>query len=132
MLFQQQGGRPGNPQADQPADQADAGRLDQKLQQDGSPFGADGLADADLPRPFGHGDKHDVHDADPADEEGQAGDKEADRGDDPGHPVHHVQELVLLVDGEIVRVAGREMTDWRITACNSSSPRPGRPRVTFT
>ena len=29
----------------------------------------------------------------------------------PGHPVHHLQNLVLLVDGEIVRVAGRQMAD---------------------
>ena len=54
---------------DQPADQADAADFDQELHQNGPAFRANGFADPDLARPFGHGDKHDVHDADAADEQ---------------------------------------------------------------
>ena len=71
--------------ANQPAQQADARGLDQKLQQDRAPLGADGLADADLARPLGHRDEHDVHDADAADEQRQPGDEQPDGGDGAAH-----------------------------------------------
>jgi hypothetical protein len=40
-------------------------RLDQELEQDVAPPGAERLAQADLTRPLGDGDQHDVHDHDP-------------------------------------------------------------------
>ena len=55
-------------------------RLDQELQQHLPRPRADGQADADLARPLGHGDEHDVHDADAADEQADAGDGGQQRG----------------------------------------------------
>ncbi len=43
-------------------------------------LGADGEADADLARPLGHRDQHDVHDADAADEQADAGDRRQEAG----------------------------------------------------
>src|ERR1039457_4697579 len=47
--------QPGDAQRNGAANQTDAGRLDQKLQQDGPPFRTDRLAHADFPRSFGDG-----------------------------------------------------------------------------
>src|SRR2546426_11264359 len=59
----------GDAEAERDADDASsAGErdgLDQELRQHVTAPGADGLADADLPRPFGDGHEHDVHDPDP-------------------------------------------------------------------
>src|SRR6266545_1613173 len=50
----------------QPAEQAQQGRLGEELAEDGGAGGADGLADADLADPLGDRDQHDVGDPDPA------------------------------------------------------------------
>ena len=110
-LLHHQRQRPGDAEPDGAADQTDGRRLDQELQQDGPPLGADGFADADLARPLGHRDEHDVHDADAADKERQAGDEQADPADDGRHLVDHLQDLLLLVDGEIIRIARRQAPD---------------------
>ena len=48
--------------------------LDEKLEEDIPPAGADGHADADFARALGDADEHDVHDADAADQQRNAGD----------------------------------------------------------
>ena len=95
-------GQPGDAQSDQPAQQADAGGLDQELQQNVAAPGADGLAHADLARPLDDRNEHDVHDADAADEQRQAGDEQADDGNRAGLLVKPFHKLVLLVDAKIV------------------------------
>ena len=111
VLLHHQGQRPGDAEPDGAADQTDRRRFDQELQQDGPPLGADGFADADLARPLGDRDEHDVHDADAADKERQAGDEQADPADDGRHLVNDLQDLLLLVDGEIIRIARRQAPD---------------------
>ena len=49
------------------AEEAQGERLDQELQQDVAPGGAERLADADLAGALGDRDQHDVHDPDAAD-----------------------------------------------------------------
>src|SRR6185295_9050731 len=65
--------RLGRADAEQDADdspgQAEDERLDQELKEDVAPAGAERLPDADLARPFGDRDEHDVHDPDAADDE---------------------------------------------------------------
>src|SRR5204862_5998687 len=60
--------------ADGPADDGEHHRLSEKLAHDVPPPAADALAQADLPRPFGDADQHNVHDADAADDKGDADD----------------------------------------------------------
>ena len=70
-----------------PYDSAHAGDncgLTEKLGDNVSGPGAQGLADTDLPGPLCHGDEHDVHDADAAHDEGD-GCHERHKG---CHPVH--------------------------------------------
>ena len=55
--------------ADQSADDAEHERFGQELQADIGRSGSDSLADADLTRPFGDADQHDIHDADAADDQ---------------------------------------------------------------
>ena len=57
------------------AEQRQGHRLDQELRQDVAPAGADRHAQADLARPLGHRDQHDVHDADAADDQRDRGDR---------------------------------------------------------
>src|SRR5207302_6457067 len=77
-------------------------RLHEELHKNVAPPGPDGLANADLPGSFGHGDEHDVHDPDTADEESDA-DHPAH---DPGHVTEDVgdrlEDLLLRQDAEIV------------------------------
>src|SRR5918999_453934 len=49
-------------------------RLDEELPEDVGARRADGLADADLLRPFRHAHQHDVHHADASDHQGDEGD----------------------------------------------------------
>ena len=65
--------------ADDPADVAEDDRLEQELRQDALRLGPQGLADADLPGPLGHGDQHDVHDADAGHDQGDDADDESRR-----------------------------------------------------
>ena len=55
--------------AQRAAEQAQHDRLDEELPQDVMASGADGHAQADLPRPLGDRDQHDVHDAHAADDQ---------------------------------------------------------------
>src|SRR5208282_1547940 len=103
--------QPGDAQPNQAAQQANTGGLDEKLQQNVAAFGADRLAHADLARPLDHGNEHDVHDADATDEQRQAGDKQTDDGNGGGLVVKPFHDLVLLVDGKIVRLAGPQVAD---------------------
>ena len=61
---QSDAGEKGQHDADQPAKSREYDRFYQKLQQHLALQGADGKADADLPRPLGDRHQHDVHDAD--------------------------------------------------------------------
>src|SRR5688500_8556503 len=63
--------------ADERADGAQRGRLDEELRHDVAPARAERLADADLPRPLGHRDEHDVHDDDRPDEQPEGGEHDA-------------------------------------------------------
>src|ERR1035438_1600094 len=110
-FIERQRRQPGDAQRNGAADQTDAGRLDQKLQQDGPPFRTDRLAPADFPRSFGDGHEHDVHDADAPDKQREAGDEQADAGDGAGDLVEKFQKLILLVDVEIVGFSRREVAD---------------------
>src|SRR5699024_2153009 len=76
--------------AEQSADAADHGCFNQKLDNDASALGADGLADADLPGALGDGDQHNVHNADAAHQQG-------DGGDAPQEPLLHGVGLVLFL-----------------------------------
>src|SRR5579862_3607860 len=55
--------------AEEPAREGQRQGLAKELGQDVPRSGADGHADADLPRPLSDADQHDVHDADASDEE---------------------------------------------------------------
>ena len=57
---------PGDSEADETAEQANAGGFDQELDQNSSAFSADGFANADLAGALGNGNKHDVHDSNAA------------------------------------------------------------------
>ncbi len=67
--------------ADEPAHQAEYQGFDEELEADVAWRSAHRLADADLPRPLGHADQHDVHDADAAHDQRH-----------PGHPGQQVSE----------------------------------------
>ena len=60
--------------AEHAAHQAEHQRLDQELEHDVAPGGAERLAHADLPGPLGDRDQHDVHDPDAAHQEAHRGD----------------------------------------------------------
>ena len=94
------------------AEQADRGRLEQELGQDAPPRGADRLADADLARALGDRDEHDVHHADAADEQRDAGDPRCPTSSTtPMTLLNVATRESMLVDGEVVRLAGRELAD---------------------
>ena len=102
------GTSPGPRDADHAADGAERDGFDQELQEDVAAARADGHADADLARPLGHADEHDVHDADAADDERDAG--------DAGRATHvmvldcggcGVGDFLLVAHGEIVILARR-------------------------
>src|SRR3989442_6445374 len=57
--------------AGDPADQRERDGLDQELEQDVTPPGADRHPQADLARPLRDRDQHDVHDTDATDEQGE-------------------------------------------------------------
>ena len=83
------------------AQQAHEQRLDEELHQDVLPAGADGLADADLARPLGHGDDHDVHDADAADHQRDAGDRAQEDRQHTGDLLSCLQLILLAGDAEV-------------------------------
>src|SRR5688500_6967940 len=90
---QQLGGAGAQHDADQAAGQADDGGLDEELQGDMAPLGAQGPADADLAGALGHRRQHDVHDADPADHQREAGDAHHDEVEHAVEPLGIAQDL---------------------------------------
>ena len=92
--------------ADDAADHAQGHRLDQELKQDVAAAGADRHADADLARPLGDADEHDVHDADAADEQRDAGDATP-------------ADMVMILE---VAVAMSAISCWVRTMKSSSCP----------
>src|SRR5262249_20334524 len=92
----------GDREADQSASQAHRRRFNEELDQDGPAFGADGFADADFSRSFGHRDEHDVHDTDAAHEERQAGDEDTGAANDHAQTIETADEKFHGVDAEIV------------------------------
>src|SRR5262249_43202847 len=82
--------------------------FDQKLNENRTALCTDRFADSNFSSSLRNGHKHDIHDADPADEQRKSGDEKADRGDSSGNAVEHIDELILLVDSEIIRVIRSE------------------------
>src|SRR5919201_310526 len=84
-------------------------RLTEELPKDGGPAGADGPADADLPRPLLHRDEQDFHDPDARHDGGD--DAYQDAGDVGGqhHLVEAFEQLVLPVDGEVLLLIRRQV-----------------------
>ena len=72
---------------------------------------ADRQTRADLARPLGHADEHDVHDADAADDERDAGDRAEQSGHDVGRGRCGVGDLLLVAHGEIVVASRRGCYD---------------------
>src|SRR5581483_3860315 len=91
------------------ADEGQEDGLDQELGEDVAALGAEGLADADLPRPLGHGHQHDVHDADAADEEGDGGHRRQEQREDQRRRLAGVEQAGLVEDLEVERLAGLEL-----------------------
>ena len=71
-------------------------------------FRADGHADADLARPLGHRDEHDVHDPDAADEQRHRRDREQQRAKDLHLRVLRLRDLFLRAHLKIEIAAGRD------------------------
>src|SRR5262249_8455129 len=91
---------------------ANTGRLDQELQQDRAALGTDCFADANFSSSFRNRNEHDVHDPDASHKQGQTGNEQADGSDRARQSVEHVNDLVLLVDGKIVRVVRGEASNF--------------------
>ena len=68
-VFQQSGQACAENHADNSAQRAKRHRLDQKLHEDVATLRADRFTNADLARPLGHADEHDVHHADSANQQ---------------------------------------------------------------
>ena len=66
---------------------------------------ADGEADADFARPFGHAHEHDVHDADAADDQRDAGDRAEQQGHDTRSGGGGFGDFLLVAHREIVVAA---------------------------
>ncbi len=77
-------------------------RLDQELHEDVALAGADRHADADLARPLGDADEHDVHDADAADQEAYPRHAEEEGGEGVGDRLLRLTHLGLRIDLEVV------------------------------
>src|SRR5262249_38771853 len=72
--------------------------LDQELQQNVARLGADGHAQADLPRPLGDADQHDVHDANAANEQRDGGDARQEQAQRPGALLARLRDLGQVPD----------------------------------
>ena len=72
-------------------------------------LGADRHAEADLARPLGDADEHDVHDADAADEERHGGDAREQRRHRLGALLLRARDLGEVADREVVVGAGRDV-----------------------
>ena len=89
MGLHHQSGTASEQDPDDTADQTQQDRFNQKLLEDVAGTCADGHAQADLARAFGHGDQHDVHDADAADHEGDQRHAEQQVRHERGRLVQH-------------------------------------------
>ncbi len=67
------------------------------------------LAHADLARPLGYADQHDVHDDDAAHDQGDGCDSRDNRAEIVQHCCEQILECGAGVDGERVFHAGRKM-----------------------
>ncbi len=95
--------------AEQPADEGEGRRLDQKLPEDLPPGGAERLAETDLRGPVGHRDHHDRHDADPADQERHARERDHREEEIGRELADHVEDLVLGDQVEGIRHPGPQI-----------------------
>ena len=83
-------------------------RLGQELHGDVPAGAAERFAEADLPRPLGDVDEHDVHHPDPADQERDAGDQHHHRRDAAGDLLEALELAVAREDGEVVVLVGAQ------------------------
>ncbi len=79
--------------------------LDEKLVEDIDATGTDTHAKANLARALGDTDVHDVHDTDATHDEGDAGHAAKEDGKHAGGAVHHIGQLLLGANVEVVLIA---------------------------
>ena len=91
--------------ADQAADERQRQGLDEELAEDVAALGAERLADADLAGPLADRHQHDVHDPDAPDDQRDRGDAAQQQGQRPADRRGRVEQLGLVEDREVVRVA---------------------------
>ena len=96
-------GREGKP--DHAANHAKQGRFDQELQQNLFARSAEGLSQADLKGPFGHGNKHDIHHDYSADDQNDHRNRHDDSRDRPGNPA----VAQLQAEGCTVRILSADV-----------------------
>ena len=109
-------------------------RLDEELDEDVALARADRQADADLARPLGDADQHDVHHADAADHEAHRRDRQEERGEHGRDRLLRLAELGLRVDDEVGVLALRDAMalpqdrrDLLLRARRSSDPTSSSP-----
>ena len=117
------------PDADQPADDAEQHRLDEELQQDVALPGAERLAQADLAGPLADADQHDVGDADAADEQRDGGDRGQHQGEQAEDAADGAEDLGLGDGRELLAVVlvlqGRDQPLLqRLDVVGASAPSP--------
>src|SRR5688500_4877160 len=83
------------------ADERERDRFEEKLKENMAALRADGHANADLARPFGDGDEHDVHDADPSHEERDGGNRQNQIGHRTGLLGAGLHDLGLCAETKI-------------------------------
>ena len=104
QLAEQKGAANADCDADQAADDAEQQGLGQELHADVVRRGANRLADADLARPLGDADQHDVHDADAADDQRDACHPGQQRAEGGRGGFACADDVLLGGDGEVQRV----------------------------
>ena len=93
--------------------------LDEELAEDVGAPRAERLADADLARPLGDGDEHDVHDADPADEQRDRGDGGEQHREDVVARGGRLQQRGLVEHAEGRRCRSSECVGVRIDVASA-------------
>src|SRR5262249_28622867 len=99
-----QGHWPGDRESNQSTQQTNACRLDQELDQDVPPLGTNRFANPNLTRALRYRNEHDVHDPNPTYKERKPGYENAHRRNRSTNTMKHFHELILLVDGKVVRL----------------------------
>jgi len=122
-------------------------RLDQELHGNMPALGAQRPADADLPRPLGHGGQHDVHNADAADQQRDGGNGSQHDVEDALGLLRLTQELQghnrLVIglpvetaqqgfDLRVRRFDGRTSCIWTVIWCSSTFSTSRLPAVRRT